>query len=86
MTNQDMEQQPAPRRRRAERKSPAENIDRSWDTPEATMMFSDATDPVDPKASEDSVVIFDEDTPEVAESTELDRKFWEEQKPPHYSS
>ncbi|AKK02678.1 hypothetical protein [Corynebacterium epidermidicanis] len=83
----DHEEVPAPKRRRAERKSTAESIDRSWDSAAAAEIFASSADPTDPRHSDDVVVVFEEDAATPAPETangELDREFWEEQKPPHY--
>lgn len=73
-----------PKRRRAERKSEAEHIDRSWDSPEAAQFFEDSRDPKDPKQHDDVVVIFDDAEAEDDTSPELDKDFWEAERPPHY--
>lgn len=73
------------KRRRAVRRSDAENIDRSWDSPEATQAFSEATDLIDPRHSDDFVVVLDEAVADDAdESAELTDEFWKGQRPPHF--
>lgn len=81
-----MDIQPAPRRRRAERKSEAEHIDRSWDSAEVARVFQDPADPADPTLVDDAVVVLDDDAEDTADSCDFDQEFWDEQKPPHYSA
>lgn len=71
------------KRRRAVRPTDAAEIDRSWDSAEATQTFLGTVDLTDPRHSDDFVVIMDDSAPEEEESAELDEEFWKSQRPPH---
>lgn len=71
-------------RRRAQRPTDAADIDRSWDSPEATAVFEKAADDTDPRRSDDFVVVLDDEQAGELESAELDEQFWNEQRPPHF--
>ncbi|QGU02531.1 hypothetical protein CKALI_08355 [Corynebacterium kalinowskii] len=80
-----MEESSGPRRRRrAVRPSDAEDIDRSWDSPEAAELFADAADVSDPRASDDFIVVLDDsEADDTPDNGELDEEFWKDQRPPH---
>ncbi|MEJ5927575.1 hypothetical protein WG915_02960 [Corynebacterium sp. H128] len=76
-----------PARRRIQRPTDAENIDRTWDSAEAAAVFTgsgEAVDPKDPKQADDFVVILDEGPTDEDETGALDEEFWQQQRPPHF--
>lgn len=73
------------KRRRVVRPSDAEDIDRSWDSPEATETFAEPADLNDPRNSDDFIVVLDDSQSEDSSETgELDEDFWKSQRPPHF--
>lgn len=74
------------KRRRVQRPSEAQDIDRSWDSPDAAQVFAEPADLKDPRHSDDFIVVLDDaPTDDAPETGEFDEEFWKGQRPPHFS-